>query len=138
MRADKSEDDFAASQDPFLLFETWFAEAMASEPNDANAMALATVDTAGLPNVRMVLLKGFDERGFVFYSNEDSQKGRELAANPKASLAFHWKSLRRQVRLRGRVATVSAAEADDNFASRPRSSAALCTSTTFVSATSST
>jgi len=104
------------------LFAAWFEDARQAEPNDPDAMALATVDADGLPNVRMVLLKGFDERGFVFYSNEDSQKGGELAANPKAGLAFHWKSLRRQVRMRGAVAAVSAAEADAYFASRPRSS----------------
>jgi pyridoxamine 5'-phosphate oxidase len=104
------------------LFAAWFEDARKAEPSDPDAMALATVDADGLPNVRMVLLKGFDERGFVFYSNEESQKGRELAANRKASLAFHWKSLRRQVRLRGTVTTVSADEADAYFASRPRSS----------------
>jgi pyridoxamine 5'-phosphate oxidase len=114
--------DFTEADEPLRLFAAWFEEASQAEPSDPDAMALATVDADGLPNVRMVLLKGFDERGFVFYSNEDSQKGRELAANPKAGLAFHWKSLRRQVRLRGRVETVSAAEADAYFASRPRSS----------------
>ena len=102
------------------LFAAWFEEARKSEPNDPEAMALATVDAAGLPNLRMVLLKGFDQRGFVFYSNEGSQKGRELAANPKAALAFHWKSRRRQVRLRGAVGAVGADEADVYFASRPR------------------
>jgi pyridoxamine 5'-phosphate oxidase len=114
--------DFTEADEPLRLFAAWFEEARQAEPSDPDAMALATVDAEGLPNVRMVLLKGFDERGFVFYSNEDSQKGRELAANSKAGLAFHWKSLRRQVRLRGRVETVSAAEADAYFASRPRSS----------------
>jgi pyridoxamine 5'-phosphate oxidase len=114
--------DFTEADEPLRLFAAWFEDARQAEPSDPEAMALATVGVDGLPNVRMVLLKGFDERGFVFYSNEDSQKGRELAANPKASLAFHWKSLRRQVRLRGEVATVSAAEADAYFASRPRSS----------------
>ncbi|HLK83923.1 MAG TPA: pyridoxamine 5'-phosphate oxidase [Xanthobacteraceae bacterium] len=114
--------DFTEADEPLRLFAAWFEEAKRAEPSDPEAMALATVDAAGMPNVRMVLLKGFDERGFVFYSNEESQKGRELAANPKASLAFHWKSLRRQVRLRGAVAAVSAAEADAYFASRPRSS----------------
>ena len=112
--------DFTEADEPLRLFAAWFEEARQAEPSDPDAMALATVDADGLPNVRMVLLKGFDERGFVFYSNEDSQKGRELAANPKAGLAFHWKSLRRQVRLRGRVATVGTAEADAYFASRPR------------------
>jgi pyridoxamine 5'-phosphate oxidase len=114
--------DFTEADEPLRLFAAWFEEAKNAEPNDPEAMALATVDADGLPNVRMVLLKSFDERGFVFYSNEDSRKGRELAANPKASLAFHWKSLRRQVRLRGAVEAVSAAEADAYFASRPRSS----------------
>jgi pyridoxamine 5'-phosphate oxidase len=114
--------DFTEADEPLRLFAAWFEDARKAEPSDPDAMSLATVDADGLPNVRMVLLKGFDERGFVFYSNEDSQKGRELAANPTASLAFYWKSLRRQVRLRGTVATVSAAEADAYFASRPRSS----------------
>jgi pyridoxamine 5'-phosphate oxidase len=114
--------DFTEADEPLRLFAAWFEDARQAEPSDPEAMALATVGADGLPNVRMVLLKGFDERGFVFYSNEGSQKGRELAANPKASLAFHWKSLRRQVRLRGEVAAVSAAEADAYFASRPRSS----------------
>jgi pyridoxamine 5'-phosphate oxidase len=114
--------DFTEADEPLGLFAAWFEDARKAEPSDPDAMSLATVDADGLPNVRMVLLKGFDERGFVFYSNEDSQKGRELAANPTASLAFYWKSLRRQVRLRGTIATVSAAEADAYFASRPRSS----------------
>ena len=114
--------DFTELDEPWRLFSAWFADARQAEPSDPDAMALATVDADGLPNVRMVLLKGFDERGFVFYSNEDSRKGRELIANPKASLAFHWKSLRRQVRVRGTVANVSADEADAYFASRPRSS----------------
>jgi pyridoxamine 5'-phosphate oxidase len=114
--------DFTEADEPLRLFAAWFEEAKNAEPGDPEAMALATVDADGLPNVRMVLLKGFDERGFAFYSNQDSQKGCELAANPKASLVFHWKSLRRQVRLRGTVEAVSAAEADAYFASRPRSS----------------
>jgi pyridoxamine 5'-phosphate oxidase len=114
--------DFTEADEPLRLFAAWFEEAKNAEPSDPEAMALATVDADGLPNVRMVLLKGFDERGFVFYSNEDSRKGRELAANPKASLAFHWKSLRRQVRLRGTVQAVNSDEADAYFASRPRSS----------------
>lgn len=111
-----------ASADPFVQFAGWLAEAGASEPNDANAMALATADADGLPNVRMVLLKGHDERGFVFYTNFESQKGAELLANGKAAAVFHWKSLRRQVRIRGPVSVVSDAEADDYFASRPRDS----------------
>jgi pyridoxamine 5'-phosphate oxidase len=108
--------------DPHLLFEQWFAEARAAEPNDAEAMALATADEAGRPAVRMVLLKGHDARGFVFYTNAESRKGGELAANPRAALLFHWKSLRRQVRIEGAVEPVSAAEADAYFASRGRES----------------
>jgi pyridoxamine 5'-phosphate oxidase len=108
-----------AGRDPFALFGEWFAEASAKEINDPNGMALATVDGTGLPSVRMVLMKGFDASGIVFYSNRESRKGRELAANPQAALLFHWKSLRRQVRFRGSVAEVTAAEADDYFASRP-------------------
>jgi pyridoxine/pyridoxamine 5'-phosphate oxidase len=95
--------DFTAAAEPFALFAEWFAEAVTSEPNDPNAMALATVDSDGLPDVRMLLMKGYDAEGFVFYSHIASQKGRELAANPKAALLFHWKSLRRQVRIRGNV-----------------------------------
>ncbi len=93
--------DFTAAEEPFALFGEWFAEAVKAEPNDPNAMSLATVDTDGLPDVRMVLMKGYDAGGFVFYSHIASQKGRELATNPKAALLFHWKSLRRQVRIRG-------------------------------------
>jgi len=114
--------DFASRDEPFALFAEWLAEAEASEPNDASAMSLATVDADGLPNVRMVLLKGCDERGFVFYTNYESAKGRELLGQPKAGLCFHWKSLRRQVRVRGEVETVSDEEADAYFASRPRDS----------------
>ncbi|HEX4711061.1 pyridoxamine 5'-phosphate oxidase [Phenylobacterium sp.] len=106
--------------DPFALFNAWLAEALAKEPNDANAMSLATVDENGLPDVRMVLLKDADARGFVFYTNLESAKGRELAANPKAALLFHWKSLRRQVRVRGSVTPVSDAEADAYWATRAR------------------
>ena len=113
---------FAERNDPFALFADWLKEAEASEPNDPNAMALATVDEEGLPNVRMVLLKGFDARGFVFYTNYQSQKGQEILGTMKASLLFHWKSLRRQVRVRGTVEEVSSQEADDYFASRPRDS----------------
>jgi pyridoxamine 5'-phosphate oxidase len=112
--------DFTEADEPFALFADWLREATASEPNDPNAMALATVDEAGLPDVRMVLLKGFDADGFVFYTHVSSQKGRELAANPRAALVFHWKSLRRQVRVRGTVAPVSDSEADAYFATRPR------------------
>ena len=106
--------------DPFELFSAWLTEALAKEPNDANAMALATVDDTGLPDVRMVLLKEADERGFVFYTNLESAKGRQLAADPKAALLFHWKSLRRQVRVRGEVQPVAAEEADAYWATRAR------------------
>ena len=112
----------APERDPFLLFAEWMKEAEASEPNDPNAMSLATVDAAGRPNVRMVLLKGLDADGFVFYSNTESAKGRELAANAAAAINFHWKSLRRVVRARGTVSAVSAVEADAYFASRPKDS----------------
>lgn len=112
--------DFTESPEPFRLFATWFEDATRSEPHNPNAMSLATVDKDGLPNVRMVLLKGFDENGFVFYSNRESRKGEELAANAKAALAFYWKSLDRQVRIRGTVAPVPDAEADAYFATRPR------------------
>src|ERR1700757_2837425 len=112
--------DFTAAEEPFVLFADWFAEAVKSEPNDPNAMSLATVDPDGLPDVRMVLMKGYDANGFVFYSHIASQKGRELATNPKAALLFHWKSLRRQVRIRGNVTPVSEAEADAYFATRPK------------------
>jgi len=114
--------DFTESADPMALFETWFAEAKVSEPNDPEAMALATVDATGLPDVRIVLMKAADERGFVFYTNEQSAKGGELTSNPKAALVMHWKSIRRQVRVRGPVERVSAAEADAYFASRSRPS----------------
>jgi pyridoxamine 5'-phosphate oxidase len=112
--------DFTDADEPLRLFAAWFEEATRSEPADPNAMALATVDAGGLPNVRMVLLKGFDERGFVFYTNMDSQKGRELVDTPRAGLSFHWKSLKRQVRIRGTVEKVTDAEADAYFATRPR------------------
>jgi pyridoxamine 5'-phosphate oxidase len=107
---------------PFTLFGTWFDEATASEPNDPNAVALATVGADGMPSNRMVLLKGFDEQGFVFYTNLGSQKARELVAHPKAALLFHWKSLQRQIRIQGTVSPVSAAEADAYYASRARDS----------------
>ena len=130
--ASPSEDDYVrqvvgaeppallSEDDPFALFDEWLSEALAKEPNDANAMALATVDADGLPDVRMVLLKDADARGFVFYSNVESAKGRELAANPKAALLFHWKSLRRQVRIRGPVTPVTPAEADAYWATRAK------------------
>ena len=107
---------------PFTLFDSWFAEAQASEPNDPNAMALATVDADGRPSARMVLLKGHDTAGFVFYTNLESRKGLALAAHPHAALLFHWKSMKRQIRIEGAVEPVSDAEADAYFASRPRDS----------------
>jgi pyridoxamine 5'-phosphate oxidase len=120
--------DFAEANEPFGLFQTWFTDAEAHEPNDPNAMAVASVDSDGMPNVRMVLLKGLDEaelgaqRGFVFYTNFESAKGVELLASGRAALLFHWKSLRRQVRVRGEVSVVSDAEADAYFDSRARGS----------------
>jgi pyridoxamine 5'-phosphate oxidase len=115
-------DAFAGQIDPLALFDAWLEEAKAKEINDPTGMALATVDPTGLPDVRMVLLKGHDARGFVFFTNFESAKGQELIATPKAALLFHWKSLRRQVRIRGPVVQVETAEADDYFASRPRDS----------------
>lgn len=114
--------EMQAEPDPLTRFDAWLAEAEAREPNDANAMAVATVDSSGLPNLRMVLLKGHDARGFVFYTNFESAKGTELLAHGKAALLFHWKSLRRQVRIRGPVSVVTKDEADAYFASRPRDS----------------
>ncbi len=113
---------FTDRNDPFKLFEEWMGDAQKSEPNDPNAMTLATVDEDGLPNARLVLLKDFDEKGFVFYTNFESQKGQEILATGKAALVFHWKSLRRQVRVRGLTEEVTAAEADAYFKSRPRDS----------------
>lgn len=110
--------DLADAAEPFSLFASWFEAAKQSEPSDPDAMALATVDAEGLPNVRMVLLKSADASGFVFYSNAESAKGEELAANMKAAAVLHWKSLRRQVRLRGPVSLLPDAEADAYFASR--------------------
>jgi pyridoxamine 5'-phosphate oxidase len=112
--------DFMAADDPFALLAAWLEEATQSESVDPNAMTVATVDADGLPNARMVLLKGFDQRGLVFYTNSDSQKGRELGSNPKAALVFYWKSLGRQVRLRGSAEKVEGEEADAYFATRPR------------------
>jgi pyridoxamine 5'-phosphate oxidase len=112
----------AMAEDPHALFTAWFAEARGSEPNDPNAMALATADAAGRPSVRMVLLKGHDDRGFVFYTNRESRKAGDLAANAQAALLFHWKSLRRQVRIEGVVEHVGDAESDAYFASRGRDS----------------
>jgi pyridoxamine 5'-phosphate oxidase len=117
-----TEGDFTEHAEPFRLFSEWLADATKSEPNDPNGVALATVDTNGMPDVRMVLLKGFDEQGFVFYTNFESAKGREILATMKAAMCFHWKSLRRQVRIRGPVEIVSDAEADAYFATRPRGS----------------
>jgi len=115
-------DDFTERAEPFALFRQWLDDASGTEPNDPNAVALATVDADGLPNVRMVLLKDFDEHGFVFYTNYESAKGREILSSMKAAMCFHWKSLRRQVRVRGPVETVSDTEADAYYASRPRGS----------------
>jgi pyridoxamine 5'-phosphate oxidase len=112
--------DFTEANEPLRLFAAWFEEAARAEPRDPTAMSLATVDADGLPNVRMVLMKGFDERGFVFYTNIDSQKGQELDATGRGALLFHWKSSNRQVRLRGTVERVTDAEADAYFATRPR------------------
>ena len=119
---DGEDGTIAARDDPFALIEVWLAEAAASEPNDHNAMALATVDAQGRPNLRMVLLKQVDASGFVFFTNTESAKGNELAAQPHAALCLHWKSLRRQIRARGFVTPVSDAEADAYFATRPKDS----------------
>ncbi len=108
--------------DPFALFDAWFAEARETEPNDSNAMALATADAEGRPSVRMVLLKGHGPDGFVFYTNQQSRKAADIAVNARAALLFHWKSLRRQVRIEGALSIVSDAEADAYFASRSRDS----------------
>jgi pyridoxamine 5'-phosphate oxidase len=112
--------DFTQADEPMRLFGAWLGDATASEPRDPTAMTLATVDSDGMPDARMVLLKGADERGFVFFTNTRSQKGRELDANPKAALVFHWKSLNRQVRVRGPVERVDAGDADAYFATRPK------------------
>jgi pyridoxamine 5'-phosphate oxidase len=112
--------DFTAADDPLRLFAAWLEGATAAEPRDPTAMTLATVDADGLPDARIVLLKGVDERGFVFYTNIESQKGRELDIHPAAALVFHWKSVNRQVRVRGPVERVTEAEADTYFASRPK------------------
>jgi pyridoxamine 5'-phosphate oxidase len=114
--------DFTESAEPFRLFAAWLEDATKSEPNDPNGLALATVDEDGMPDVRMVLLKGFDEHGFVFYTNLESAKGSEILSSMKAAMCFHWKSLRRQVRVRGPVEIVSDEEADAYFKTRPRGS----------------
>jgi pyridoxamine 5'-phosphate oxidase len=114
--------DFTEATDPFSLFEEWFADAKASEPNDPHAMALATVDAAGFPDVRVVLMNGYDRRGPIFYTHMTGGKGQQLAASMKAAVNFHWKSLKRQVRFRGPVELVSDEEADAYFATRPRDS----------------
>ncbi len=114
--------DMNEATDPLVLFEAWFADAQAAEPNDPNAMSLATVGPDGAPSVRIVLLKGVDWRGFAFYTNLDSRKGAELAGNPQAAVAFHWKSLRRQIRIEGAVEKVTPEEADAYHSSRARGS----------------
>ena len=117
-----SSDAILAQRGPYALFDAWFAEAEAAEPNDANAMSLATTTAAGHPSVRIVLMKGCDSRGFAFYTNFESRKGLELLENPQAAVNFHWKSLKRQVRAEGSISVVGDAEADTYFASRPRDS----------------
>lgn len=114
--------DFTEQNEPFTLFGAWLREAETTEPNDPNAVALATVDKDGLPNVRMVLLKGFDSDGFIFYTNFESQKGKEILSQKKAAMCFHWKSLRRQIRLRGLVEVVTDKEADEYYKTRARGS----------------
>jgi len=115
-------EDFSETEDPLALFQAWLAEADDHEPNDPNAMSLATVDPSGMPNVRMILLKGVEAGGFIFYTNLESAKAEELTSTPKAALCFHWKSLRRQIRLRGTIKPVSETEADAYFSSRARTS----------------
>ena len=115
-----SSSDFTETEDPFSLFRQWFAEAAGKEVNDPDAITLATVDASGMPDARAMLCKQVDERGFVFYTNSESAKGGEIAANPKAAILYHWKSLRRQVRARGPLAKISEAESDAYYASRPR------------------
>lgn len=114
--------DFTESAEPYTLFGNWLEDAKQSEPNDPNAVALSTVDSTGMPNVRMVLLKGYDARGFVFYTNYESTKGHEILGSMKAAMCFHWKTLLRQVRIRGIVEKVSDDEADAYYASRARGS----------------
>ncbi len=119
-RVDEDQGEVFTTDDPIALFEEWFSLAKVKEPNDANAMALATANADGAPDVRIVLLKDVSAAGFSFYTNEDSAKGRDLAANPRAALAFHWKTIRRQVRLRGAVSFTSDAETDAYFQERAR------------------
>ena len=116
----QSDDSAIPASDPFMLFEVWYAEAKEAEPNDPNAMALATASEDGFPSVRMILLKGHGTDGFVFYTNAESRKGEQIRANMRAALLFHWKSLRRQIRIEGPLEEVSEAEADTYFHSRPR------------------
>jgi pyridoxamine 5'-phosphate oxidase len=111
--------DFSGATDPWALFQSWFDDAVTGEPRDPTAMALATIDADGAPNVRIVLMKGFDPQGFVFYTNSESAKGRELDGAKQAAIAFYWKSLNRQVRARGAIARVTGAEADAYYATRP-------------------
>lgn len=118
----RAEADFASADDPFALFARWFEQARQAESPYPEAMCLATVDEHGMPDARMVLLKGFDERGFVFYTNMESAKGRQISATGKAALTFWWRNLKRQVRIRGLTEQVSDEEADAYFASRPRGS----------------
>jgi pyridoxamine 5'-phosphate oxidase len=118
----KAPQEFRMTEDPYALFAEWLAEATRTEPNDPNAMCLATATPEGRPSARMVLLKGHDARGFVFYTNLESRKGGELAANPFAALCFHWKTLTRSVRVEGRIESVSAEEANAYYASRSRGS----------------
>lgn len=118
----EKEADFLKENEPYDLFSKWLKDAEDKELNDPNAMALATVDEGGLPNVRMVLLKGYDNDGFVFYTNLESAKGNEIASTPKAALCFHWKSLRRQIRVRGALSPVSSDEADEYYHSRAKGS----------------
>lgn len=113
---------FLETEEPFALFSAWMGEAEKTEINDPSAMSVATLDEGGMPDVRIVLLKGFDETGFVFFTNEGSAKGQQLQQNPKAAMCLHWKSLRRQIRARGSVSPVSLKETDDYFATRSRAS----------------
>ena len=110
------------TNDPFILFDSWYAKARETEPNDSNAMTIATADASGQPAARMVLLKGHGPDGFIFYTNQESRKAQDIAANPKAAILFHWKSLRRQIRIEGSLSTVSAEVADKYFATRSRDS----------------